>query len=245
MAITLSHGNWHEAWAANGLINAAITKPMEIVTLPVMARIGVETFAADQHLAYTATLNKTGAATLDATKPTLTITAPLAGQHLSNAVFTVAGKASDSLQSQAFIMHLNNSGWNLANTMNNWTDWTSPVTLKSGTNTFSAYAVATSGNVSLTNTVKFVYVEATPKFTITSPGDLQGMTGSVINVELTKDGLEFSLHLPPGLRGHIQVSTDLRSWETVADFAGTDTTLTFRDPAATNSTSRFYRAVVP
>jgi hypothetical protein len=320
LTVLLSHGNWHEAWATNGLINATITKPMEIVTLPVVALIGVEAFAADQHLAYTATLNKTGAATLDATKPTLTITAPVAGQHWSNAVFTLAGKASDSIAVASVYYNLNNTGWNPANSANKWTNWTSPVTLKAGTNTVSAYAAATSGNLSLTNTVKFVYVVSapltvrtngdgtvrpdyngdplqigasysmtakakpgssfvdwtdglgnlitngatlkfvmasnltfvanfveatTPKFTLSPPDNLQRMTDIVVNVEMTKTGLEFSLHLPPGLKGHIQVSTDLTNWETVADFAGTNTTITFRDPAANNFTSRFYRAVVP
>jgi hypothetical protein len=51
--------------------------------------------------------------------------------------------------------------------------------------------------------------------------------------------------LSKGLNGHIQVSSNLINWTTLAAFTGTNTTLNFRDPAATNSSRRFYRAVIP
>jgi len=47
------------------------------------------------------------------------------------------------------------------------------------------------------------------------------------------------------LNGHIQVSTNLTSWATLTNFVGSNTTITFLDPAATNSSHRFYRAVIP
>jgi hypothetical protein len=62
---------------------------------------------------------------------------------------------------------------------------------------------------------------------------------------LKPDGLTFSLQLSTGLNGHIQVSTDLINWTTLTNFVGTNSTITFGDPAATNSNRRFYRAVVP
>jgi hypothetical protein len=37
----------------------------------------------------------------------------------------------------------------------------------------------------------------------------------------------------------------LTSWTTLTNFVGTNTTITFHDPAATNSPRRFYRAVIP
>jgi hypothetical protein len=64
-------------------------------------------------------------------------------------------------------------------------------------------------------------------------------------VPLKTNGLVFSLQLSAGLNGHIQVSTNLTSWATLTNFVGTNTTLTFRDPAATNFSRRFYRAVIP
>jgi hypothetical protein len=48
-----------------------------------------------------------------------------------------------------------------------------------------------------------------------------------------------------GLNGHIQVSTNLTGWSALTNFVGTNSTLNFRDPAATSSDHRFYRAVIP
>ena len=62
---------------------------------------------------------------------------------------------------------------------------------------------------------------------------------------LTTNGFAFDLQPANGLNGRIQVSTNLTSWTTLANFTGTNTILTFIDPAATNGTRRFYRAVIP
>jgi len=61
---------------------------------------------------------------------------------------------------------------------------------------------------------------------------------------MTTNGLVFNLQLSTGLDGHIQVSTNLTGWATLTNFVGTNSTITFRDPAATNSPHRFYRAVI-
>src|SRR5208283_924459 len=57
---------------------------------------------------------------------------------------------------------LNGSGWTAVTTTNGWMNWTAGVTLTPVTNTVQAYAVDTSGNISATNTVKFVYVVLKP-----------------------------------------------------------------------------------
>jgi hypothetical protein len=62
---------------------------------------------------------------------------------------------------------------------------------------------------------------------------------------LNTNGLFFSLQLSKGLNGHIQVSSNLTSWVALTNFVGTNTTLNFLDSAATNSSHRFYRAVIP
>jgi len=62
---------------------------------------------------------------------------------------------------------------------------------------------------------------------------------------LTTRGFAFNLQPVNGLNGRIQISTNLLSWTTLANFTGTNTVLTFLDPSATNGTCRFYRAVIP
>ena len=62
---------------------------------------------------------------------------------------------------------------------------------------------------------------------------------------LTRSGFSFNLQPTGNLNGFIQFSTNLLSWTTLTNFTGTNTVLAFLDPAATNGTRRFYRAVIP
>jgi uncharacterized repeat protein (TIGR03803 family) len=95
---------------------------------------------------------------VDVARPTLSITNVTAGMNVSNAAFTVKGIAGDNVTVASVLYSLNNTGWSNALTSNNWTNWSGAVTLLPGTNTIAAYAVDTSGNASITNTLKFVYV---------------------------------------------------------------------------------------
>jgi len=103
-----------------------------------------------------------------------------------------------------------------------------------GTNMVKAYAVNLGGNYSATNSVSFV-----------SSNSFKLQLTFASTLPLTSNGLAFSLQLSTGLNGHIQVSTNLTSWATLTNFVGTNTAITFRDPAATNSNHRFYRAAIP
>jgi hypothetical protein len=94
----------------------------------------------------------------DIARPTLSILSPVANQRWSNAVFKVTGKASDNAAVSNVFYSLNGPAWTAASTTNNWTNWTALVNLEPGTNFLAAYAVDTSGNVSTTNKVSFVYV---------------------------------------------------------------------------------------
>jgi hypothetical protein len=172
---------------------------------------------------------------LDVTKPMLTITAPTANQKMTNALATVIGTAADNWQVSNVWYQLNGGAWSMGTTTNSFTNWTSPLlTLLAGTNSLNAYALDLAGNISTTNSVSFVSSNAFKlqmSFALAQP--------------LTTTGLNFSLQISPGLNGHIQVSTNLATWATLTNFVGTNTTLNFRDPAATNSSHRFYRAVIP
>jgi len=175
----------------------------------------------------------------DVTKPTLTITAPTAGQHMTNALATVVGTAGDNWKVSAVWYQLTNkvlsSGtWNLATTANNYTNWSTIVTLAAGTNTVKAYAVDLGGNYSTTSSVS-----------VLSSNTFKLQLNFALNQPLTSTGLNFTLQISSNLNGHLQVSTNLFNWATFTNFVGTNTTINFRDPAATNSKSRFYRAVIP
>jgi hypothetical protein len=176
---------------------------------------------------------------LDVTKPTLTITTPTAGQHMTNALATIVGTAGDNWKVSAVWYQmtnkiLNNGAWSLATTTNNYTNWTTTLTLAVGTNMVEAYAVDPDGNYSTTSSVS-----------VLSSNTFKLQLNFAMNQPLTSTGLNFTLQISSSLNGHIQISTNLTNWATLTNFVGTNTTLNFLDPAATNSTNRFYRAVVP
>jgi hypothetical protein len=171
----------------------------------------------------------------DVSKPTLLITAPANLQKMTNALATVVGTTTDNWKVNAVWYQLNSNAWNLVTTTtNSYTNWTQTVTLLIGTNTVKAYAVDLGGNYSTTGSVSVI-----------SSNTFQLQLAFTNALPLTTNGLVFSLQLSPGLNGHIQTSTNLENWITLTNFVGTNATLNFRDPAATNLDLRFYRAVVP
>ncbi len=175
----------------------------------------------------------------DVTKPTLSVTAPTAGKHMTNALATVVGTASDNWKVSAVWYQLTNKilavgPWSLATTTNNYTNWTTTVSLAAGSNTVKAYAVDLGGNHSSTSSVS-----------VLSSNTFKLQLNFTLSQPLTSAGLNFTLQISSNLYGHIQVSTNLTSWATLTNFVGTNTTLKFRDPAATNFNDRFYRAVIP
>jgi hypothetical protein len=171
---------------------------------------------------------------METSRPALALTAPTTGQHTSNALATVTGTARDNWQMAGVWYQVNNGAWTATATTNGWANWRSTVELVAGTNTIRAYAVNLGGLFSTTNSVSVVSSNTFKlQFTWTNAPTLNA------------SGLKFSLQLSTGLNGAIQVTTNLTSWATLTNFIGTNTVVTFEDPAATNSAERFYRAVVP
>ena len=99
---------------------------------------------------------------VDAKPPTLIVTSPTRGQRVSNAVFTVTGKASDNVAVSNVFYMLNTGAWTVASTTNGWTNWFAIVNLLPGTNVLRAYAVDGAGNVSPTTNIAFTSVSLAP-----------------------------------------------------------------------------------
>ena len=110
---------------------------------------------------------------VDVQKPTLTLLTPTANLQWTNGTFTATGHAGDNAAVAAVYYSLNGGVWTNASTTNGWINWTGSLALTPGTNTIQAYAVDTSGNLSPTNTVKFVYVVPRPlKVSINGQGSV-------------------------------------------------------------------------
>jgi uncharacterized repeat protein (TIGR03803 family) len=177
---------------------------------------------------------------LETNRPRLTITAPMAGQHMTNALAAVVGTTTDSWKVSAVWYQLTNGilpggTWNLiTGTTNNYTNWTAAITLATGTNTVKAYAEDLGGNFSPTNSVSFV-----------SSNTFKLQLNFAVQ-PLASNGLNYALQISPGLNGRVQVSTDLLDWLTLTNFVGgTNNAINLLDQEATNFNHRFYRAVVP
>jgi hypothetical protein len=171
---------------------------------------------------------------LDISKPTLVVSSPAAGQHMTNALANLKGTASDNWKVAGVWYQLNGNAWDLASTTNGYTNWNRTVALLAGTNTLKLYAQDLGGNYSTTNSLSVVSSNAF-KLQLTFAAG-QPFSGS---------GLNFALQVSTNVNGHILVSTDLLRWTVLTNFTGSNAMLNFRDAAATNFNQRFYRAVTP
>jgi hypothetical protein len=136
---------------------------------------------------------------VDTNKPFLSITNAKTGMLWSNAAFTVQGRATDNVAVASVNYSLNGGAFAPATT--NGSSWSTGVTLVPGTNTFSAYAADTSGNVSTTDTVKIVYVLSatltvqTNGMGVITPNDNGALLqiGKIFSLTATgKDGFKFT-----------------------------------------------------
>jgi hypothetical protein len=156
---------------------------------------------------------------VDTAKPTLTITAPTAGQKMSNALALVRGTAADNWHLSNVWYRLNSNSWNLATTTNGFTNWYTPtLTLTAGTNSVNAYALDLAGNLSTTGSVSFF-----------SSNTFKLQMSFAATQPLTSTGLNLSVQLSSGLSGQVQVSTNLLNWQSLTNFSGTNTTLKIID----------------
>ncbi len=117
--------------------------------------------------------------------PTLNVSSPTNTQLLSNPFFTVIGTAHDNVAVSNVLYSLNGSGWQVATTSNSWADWTAPLTLTPGTNTFAAYALNYSGKLSSLKTIKFIYVvSSTLTVAVNGPGAITPVNYSNIVLQV-------------------------------------------------------------
>jgi hypothetical protein len=103
---------------------------------------------------------------VDTEKPYLKITNLTSTTVVSNEIFTVMGRATDNVAVASVDYTINGSSNTPA--VLNGTSWSATLTLPLGTNTFAAYAVDTSGNISPTNKVVFIRQPGVTNFEIVS-----------------------------------------------------------------------------
>ena len=133
---------------------------------------------------------------VDISKPTLSITNLVTGGLVSNATFTLRGKATDNVSVSSVFYSLNNSGWNAADTANGWTNWSAGLDLVAGTNSVSAYALDPMGNASSTNVVRFSYIVSD---ILNVPVSGKGTVSPNYNQALLQIGARYAMTASPGI----------------------------------------------
>jgi cytochrome b subunit of formate dehydrogenase len=103
------------------------------------------------------------------------------------------------------------------------------------------YAENAGGNYSTTNSVTVVATNVLLTTHFVAAGVIAPSGVVITGVQMTAGGLQFNLQITGAVSGSIQASANLINWAAVTNFAGTNTTLHFRDPGATNAGARFYR----
>ena len=94
---------------------------------------------------------------VDSISPTLSISFPGSGQQFTNDQVTITGTASDNAAVAAVWCQVGSGPWVQAAGTNNWS---ASLTLAPGTNIVSAYAADTSGNLSRTSSVPFIFFDS-------------------------------------------------------------------------------------
>ena len=124
--------------------------------------------------------------------PTLAIVSPSANQRVLTADLPVTGTAADNVKVAQVWLKANAGAWQLGAGTSNWSG---VVPLLAGTNVVRAYAVDTSGNLSLTNSVTFVYMVGAP-LVVQTVG--QGTVTPNLNNQWLELGKKYSLTATAG-----------------------------------------------
>ena len=179
---------------------------------------------------------------METAKPVVAITNLAAVQRTSNKVITVKGTAGDNWRVAKVWCEVGGNGWLAVSTTNNYQTWfATNLSLSFGTNVIRVYAENAGGNYSTTNSVTVVATNVLLTTHFVAAGVIAPSGVVITGVQMTAGGLQFNLQITGAVSGSIQASANLINWAAVTNFAGTNTTLHFRDPGATNAGARFYR----
>jgi C1A family cysteine protease len=140
------------SWRKNGVAMASATNP--VCTLSRLTTNNAGYYSVVAGNAYGAVTSQVARLIVKG-PPMVAVTNIAAGQRLSNTVFTVRGRAADSMGISNVWLSLNNGPWTLAS---GTTNWSSVQALDARTNTLAVYAEDIGLNHSVTNRVTFVCI---------------------------------------------------------------------------------------
>jgi hypothetical protein len=153
----------------------------------------------------------------DTNKPTVALVSPTAGLNVSNAALIVVGTARDNVAMQSVVCLVNGTNVIPSQTAGSWSNWTAHVTLMPGTNSVAAYSTDTSGNISKTNTVAFIYNRY-----LLAQGAYYGLVAvtNEVREQAASGGFSFTLAGSGSFSGQLIVGTNTNNLSGKFDVSG-------------------------
>jgi uncharacterized repeat protein (TIGR03803 family) len=130
-------------------------------------------------------------------RPTISITVPQRGAHINSSSLTIKGTTSGEVAVARVYYQLDDGGWQLAESSDNWAHWHANVTMPQGTNRVDAFAESVLATFSKTNSVTFSNTVASATVVVEINGE--GMVSPNLDGQFLQLGKSYSMTAVPAI----------------------------------------------
>jgi uncharacterized repeat protein (TIGR03803 family) len=130
-------------------------------------------------------------------RPTIGITAPQRGAHINSSALMIKGTTSGEVAVARVYFQLDDGGWQLAASSDNWAHWRGNVTMPLGNHVVEAFAESVLSTFSKTNSVGFSCVVTSAPVVVEINGD--GMVNPNLDGQFLQLGKSYSMTAIPAI----------------------------------------------
>jgi uncharacterized repeat protein (TIGR03803 family) len=130
-------------------------------------------------------------------RPTIGFTAPQRGAHINSSSLTIKGTTSGEAAVARVYFQLDDGGWQLAASSDNWAHWRGDVTMPKGNHVVDAFAESVLSTFSKTNSVAFTCVVTSAPVVVEISGD--GMVNPNLDGQFLQLGKSYSMTAIPAI----------------------------------------------
>ena len=130
-------------------------------------------------------------------RPTISIAAPQRGAHINSSALTIKGTTSGEVAVARVYFQLDDVGWQLARSSDNWAHWQANVTMPLGNHVVEAFAESVLSTFSKTNSVAFSCVVTSAPVVVEINGD--GIVNPNLDGQFLQLGKSYSMTAVPAI----------------------------------------------
>jgi hypothetical protein len=130
-------------------------------------------------------------------RPTIGFTAPLRGAHINSSSLTVKGTTSGEVAVARVYYQMDDGGWQLAMSSDNWVHWRADVTMPKGNHVVEAFAESVLSTFSKTNSIAFTSLATSAPVVVEINGD--GMVNPNLDGQFLQLGKSYSMTAIPAI----------------------------------------------